>query len=61
MVGKRNMQVNVRMSADDFKMLKRAVDTLWPGAPLTNSSVVLEMAKLGAASVLAPKKTKPGG
>jgi hypothetical protein len=38
-------------------MLKRAVDTLWPGAPLTNSSIVLEMAKLGAASVLTLKKT----
>jgi hypothetical protein len=29
------------MSADDFAELKRAADVLWPGAILTNSSVIL--------------------
>jgi hypothetical protein len=43
MVGKRDIQVNVRMSGEDLKTLKRAVETLWPGAPLTNSSIVLEL------------------
>jgi hypothetical protein len=37
------------MSAEDFKALKHAADTLWLGAPITNSSIVLGLAKLGAA------------
>jgi hypothetical protein len=59
--GKRDVQINVRMSADDFQELKQASDKLWPGAPITNSSIVLGLAKLGAASVLKAKKTKPRG
>ena len=57
MAEKRDVQVNVRMSAEDFKALKRAADTLWPGAPITNSSIVLGLAKLGAASVKPKKKS----
>jgi hypothetical protein len=43
--------------------LKRAADVLWPGAILTNSSVILGFAKLKASDALnlgaAPKKYKP--
>jgi hypothetical protein len=50
-------------TADDFAELKRAADVLWPGAILTNSSVILGLAKLKASDVLnpdvAPKKSKP--
>ena len=63
--GKRDIQVGVKMSADDFAELKRAADVLWPGAILTNSSVILGLAKLKVRDVLnpgaAPKKTKPRG
>jgi hypothetical protein len=63
--GKRDIQVGVKMSADDFAELKRAADVLWPGAILTNSSVILGLAKLKVSDVLnpgaAPKKTKPRG
>lgn len=58
-------KVGVKMSADNFAELKRAADLLWPGAILTNSSVILGLAKLKASDVLnsgaAPKKTKPRG
>jgi hypothetical protein len=30
--GKRTVQVNVKMSAEDFSMLQRAAGTLWPEA-----------------------------
>jgi hypothetical protein len=59
--GKRDMQVGVEMSADDFAEFKRAADVLWSGAILSNSSVILGLAKLKASDVLnpgaAPKKT----
>jgi hypothetical protein len=55
---KRTTSVTVKMSAEDFETLKRAADTLWPGAPITNSSIVLGLAKLGASTVKPKKKTK---
>jgi hypothetical protein len=58
--GKREIQVGVKMSAEDFAELKRAADVLWPGAILTNSSVILGLAKLKASDVLNEKK-KPRG
>ena len=42
------------MSAEDFAELKRAADVLWPGAILTNSSVILGLAKVKASDVLNP-------
>jgi hypothetical protein len=63
--GKRDIQLGVKMPADDFAELKRAADVLGPAAILTNSSVILGLAKLKASDVLnpgaAPKKTKPRG
>jgi hypothetical protein len=58
---KRDIQVGVKMSAEDFAELKRAADLLWPGAILTNSSVILGLAKLKASDVLTAKKPKPRG
>jgi hypothetical protein len=48
---KRTVQVNVKMSAEDFASLKEAADALWPDAVLTNSSIVLGLAKLGSAQI----------
>jgi hypothetical protein len=45
---KRTVQVNVKMSVEDFALLKKAADDLWPDAVLTNSSIVLGLAKLGS-------------
>jgi len=56
---KRTVQVNVKMSPHDFDTLKKAADLLWPDAELTNSGIVLGLAKLGARDIL-KKKGKKG-
>lgn len=56
---KRTVQVNVKMSPHDFDRLKKAADAIWPDAELTNSGIVLGLAKLGAREVL-KKKGKKG-
>jgi hypothetical protein len=55
--GKRTIQVNVKMSSEDFTTLQKAANALWPEAILTNSAILLGLAKLAAKEVL---KTKPG-
>lgn len=49
---KRTVQVNVKMSTEDFDSLKRAADTLWPGAVISNSGIILGLAKIAARDVL---------
>ena len=56
--GKRTLQVNVRLSAEDFSLIKRAADALWPDAILTNSGILLGLAKLAARDVLKGKGGK---
>ncbi len=58
-IGKRTLQVNVKMSADDFELLKRAAAALWPDAILSNSGIVLGLAKIAARDVLREKRAKP--
>ncbi len=53
---KRDLQVNVKMSADDFAILKQAADTLWPRAILSNSAIILGLAKIAAEDIIKPKK-----
>lgn len=53
--GKRTIQVNVKMSADDFTTLQKASNTLWPDAILSNSGIILGLARLAAKDIL-PKK-----
>lgn len=55
---KRDVQVNVKLSADDFAMLKQASDTLWPRAILSNSAIILGLAKIAAEDIIKPKKTR---
>jgi hypothetical protein len=55
---KRTTSVTVKMTAEDYTLLQKAADTIWPKAVLTKSSVVLGLARIGAESVL--KKTKVG-
>ena len=53
--GKRTVQVNVKMSASDFTMLQRAANALWPDAILSNSAILLGLARLAAKDVLKKK------
>ncbi len=55
---KRDLQVNVKLSADDFATLKQASDALWPGAILSNSAIILGLAKISAADILKQKKAR---
>ncbi len=49
--GKRTVQVNVKMSTADFALLKRAAEKLWPDAVISNSGILLGLAKIEARRV----------
>src|SRR5215471_10914759 len=49
---KRSIQVNVRLSEQDFDLIKKASAKIWPNAVLTNSGVLLGLARLAAKRVL---------
>jgi hypothetical protein len=57
--GKRTVQVNVKMSAEDFDNLQKAANVLWPDAILSNSGILLGLARLSAKEVLKKKAHKP--
>ena len=54
--GKRSLQVNVKMTGEDFALLKRAADALWPDAILSNSGIILGLAKIAAKDALKGKR-----
>ena len=56
--GKRTLQVNVRLSAEDFSLIRQAANALWPDAVLTNSGILLGLAKIAAREVLKAKSGK---
>lgn len=56
MAMKRTVQVNVKMSPEDFSLLKRAAAKKWPDAVMTNSGIVLGLAKISAKEVLRKHK-----
>jgi uncharacterized protein (DUF1778 family) len=59
--GKRTVQINVRLSDDDFELIRKAAAKLWPEAVLSNSSIVLGLARLAAKQTLeAQKKSRAG-
>jgi hypothetical protein len=45
---KRTVQVNVKMTEDDFRLLRKAAEKRWPDAVMTNSGIVLALAKIAA-------------
>jgi len=55
---KRTVQVNVKMSEDDFALLLRAAELRWPEAIISNSGVLLGLAKIAAKRIL---EAKPEG
>ena len=54
--GKRTIQINVRISAEDYDLIQRAANKLWPDAVLTNSGILLGLAKIAARHALEGKK-----
>ena len=57
--GKRTVQVNVKMSAEDFTTLQKAANALWPDAILSNSGIILGLARLAAKEILKKSAVKP--
>jgi hypothetical protein len=57
--GKRTVQVNVKMSTEDFTTLQKAANVLWPEAILSNSGIILGLARLAAKDILKSKPAKP--
>jgi len=53
---KRTVQVNVKMTQEDFDLLKKAAEKRWPDAVMTNSGIVLALAKIAARQTLGRKK-----
>ena len=49
---KRTVQVNVKMTEEDFQMLKKAAEKRWPDAVMTHSGIVLAFAKIAARETL---------
>jgi len=42
----------VKMTEDDFKTLKKAAGKHWPDAVMTNSGIVLALARIAARGIL---------
>jgi hypothetical protein len=55
---KRTVQVNVKMSPDDFQLLKKAAEKKWVDAVMTNSGIVLGLAKIAAREALKSDKKR---
>jgi hypothetical protein len=53
---KRTTQVNVKMNEEDFALLRKAAEKRWPDAILTNSGIVLALAKISARQIVGKKK-----
>jgi hypothetical protein len=54
---KRTVQVNVKMTDEDFSTLSKAAEKKWPDAVMTNSGIVLALARIAAREILGkPKK-----
>jgi len=53
---KRTLQVNVKMTQDDFDLLKKAANKRWPDAVMTNSGIVLALARIAARDTLKKKR-----
>jgi hypothetical protein len=58
--GKRTVQVNVKMNGEDFALLQRAAQRLWPDAIISNSGIILGLAKIEANRVLDATARKQG-
>jgi len=54
--GKRTVQVNVKMSGEDFALLKEAAQKLWPDAVISNSGILLGLAKMAAKRIAVGEK-----
>ncbi len=55
---KRTVQVNVKMTPEDAELFKNAAEQRWPDAVLTNSGIILALARIAARETLGERKAK---
>jgi len=53
---KRTVQVNVKMTPEGFDLLRRAAEKRWPDAVMTNSGIVLALARIAAREIIRTRK-----
>ena len=53
---KRTVQVNVKMTEADFHLLQKAAEKRWPDAVMTNSGIVLALARIAARDTIGKGK-----
>jgi hypothetical protein len=53
---KRIIQVNTKMSSEDFSLQKKPAKERWPDAVMTNSGIVLGLAKIAGKNTLVSKR-----
>jgi hypothetical protein len=53
---KRTVQVNVKMRAEDYALLKEAAERLWPEAIISNSGILLGLARIAAKRAIEGKR-----
>ena len=56
--GKRTIQINVRLTEQDYTLVQEAAAKLWPDAELSNSGILLGLAKISARQALDSVKVK---
>ena len=54
---KRTVQVNVKMTQEDAELFAKAAEKRWPDAVMTNSGIVLALARIAAREILGRKKS----
>jgi hypothetical protein len=57
---KRTVSVGVKMTPEDWSLLAKAAERIWPGAMLTRSSLLVSLAKRGADNAPPGKAGKKG-
>jgi len=55
---KRTIQVNAKMTEEHFGPLPKAAEKRWPDAVMTNSGILLGLAKIAAREILGQKKAR---
>jgi len=55
---KRIIQVNVKMTQDDFTLLQKAAEKRWPDAVMTNSGMVLGLARIAAREIVGKSRNR---
>ena len=54
-MGKKILQVSVKLSESDFKMFMKAAKKVWPRAEITRAAALLSFARIGVEAASSPE------